>query len=310
MPELWSRLSAVLDGLDGDSEVVFVDDRSIDATPELLAQIHARDSRCKSIRLARNFGHQIAISAGLDAALGDAVIVMDGDLQDPPEIIPRLVARWREGFEVVYAVREQREGVRWWKRAAYSAFYRLLRRLASIEIPPDAGDFRLVDRRALDAFKQMPERTRYVRGMFSWVGFRQVGVTYERHGRYAGDSKYSLLRLVNLALSGIVGFSTLPLRLAIAIGAAVSTISFVIGIWALAARLADVFVPPGWTSTVVIVAFIGGVQLLLMGVLGLYIGNIYEEVKARPLYVIDEAVGLGATTAPAGDALRTSSSAH
>jgi glycosyltransferase involved in cell wall biosynthesis len=300
----------VLDALDGESEVVFVDDRSIDATPELLADVRARDGRCKIIRLARNFGHQVAISAGLDAALGDAVIVMDGDLQDPPEVIPRLVARWREGFEVVYAVREQRGGVRWWRRTAYRAFYRLLRRLANIEIPLDAGDFRLVDRRALDAFKQMPERTRYVRGMISWVGFRQVGVAYEREGRYAGESKYSLLRLLHLALRGIVGFSTLPLRLAIAVGATISTIAFIVGIWAIAARAADVFVPPGWTSTVVVVSFLGGVQLLLIGILGLYIGNIYEEVKARPLYVIDEAIGLELPPTLVGETLHRTTSAH
>ncbi len=309
LPELYTRLAAVLDELDGDAEVLFVDDASRDRTPELLADLHARDPRCKVIRLARNFGHQIAITAGLDFALGDAVVVMDADLQDPPELIARLVERWREGYEVVYAVREHRQGEGWLKRKTAAWFYRVLRRLSNVEIPVDVGDFRLVDRRALEAFRAMRERRRFVRGMFSWIGFRQIGVTYRRDERFAGEPKYSFRKSFRLAVDGIVSFSDVPLRLALFAGFFFSFASFVVGIAAIVAKLAGAFVVPGWASIVVVVSFLGGIQLTLIGMLGLYVGRVYEEVKARPLYLIREARGLAGDAPPpvAGD---TVASAH
>ncbi len=296
LPELHRRLTAVIDGLDGDAEILFVDDCSFDGSYDLLLELQRSDPRVKIIRFARNFGHQVAITAGLDHAAGDAVIVMDADLQDPPEVVRDLVARWQEGYEVVYAVRESREGESWLKRATAAWFYRLLRRIASIDMPLDAGDFRLVDRAALDAFRSMRERSRYVRGMFSWVGFRQVGVPYRRPERFAGDPKYSFQKSLRLAADGLISFSNAPLRLALYGGFLFSTLAFVVGIFAVVAKLAGAFVVPGWASILVVVALLGGVQLTLMGMLGLYVSRIYEEVKARPLYVIREAHGL--TPAP------------
>jgi glycosyltransferase involved in cell wall biosynthesis len=283
----------VLDELGADAEILFVDDCSYDGSHELLLELQRRDPRCKVIRLARNFGHQIAISAGLDFALGDAVIVMDADLQDPPEVVPDLLARWREGYEVVYAVREDRAGEAWLKRKTAAWFYRVLRRLASVNMPVDVGDFRLVDRRALDAFRSMRERRRYVRGMFSWVGFRQTGVVYRRPERFAGEPKYSFSKSLRLAVDGIVSFSNAPLRLALVWGFFFSVVSFFVGVFAIVAKLAGAFVVPGWASIFVVVSFLGGIQLMLMGMMGLYIGRIYEEVKARPLYIIRETHGLG-----------------
>ena len=283
----------MLDGLDADAEVLFIDDCSFDRSHEVLLELQRRDGRCKVIRLARNFGHQVAITAGLDFALGDAVIVMDADLQDPPELVPELIARWREGYEVVYAVREERAGEAWLKRKTAAWFYRVLRRLASVNMPVDAGDFRLVDRQALDAFRSLRERGRYVRGMFSWVGFRQTGVPYRRPERFAGEPKYSFRKSLRLAVDGIVSFSNAPLRLALVWGFVFSALSFVVGIAAIVAKLAGAFVVPGWASIVVVVSFLGGIQLTLMGMMGLYIGRIYEEVKARPLYIVREAHGLG-----------------
>jgi polyisoprenyl-phosphate glycosyltransferase len=282
----------VVGELDADAELLFIDDCSFDRSYEVLRELQRGDERCKVIRLARNFGHQIAITAGLDFALGDAVVVMDADLQDPPELVPELVARWREGYEVVYAVREDREGEAWLKRKTAAWFYRVLRRLASVNMPVDAGDFRLVDRRALDAFRAMRERGRYVRGMFSWVGFRQTGVPYRRSERFAGEPKYSFRKSLRLAVDGIVSFSNAPLRLALVWGFVFSAVAFVVGISAIVAKIAGAVVP-GWTSIVVVVSFLGGIQLTLMGMMGLYIGRIYEEVKARPLYIVREAHGLG-----------------
>jgi polyisoprenyl-phosphate glycosyltransferase len=294
LPELATRLTAVLDGLDGVSEVLLVDDASRDGTFRLLLDLHRRDPRFKPIRLARNFGHQLAISAGIDFALGDAVVIMDGDLQDPPEVVPELVARWREGHDVVYAVRTRREGETWLKRATAGLFYRLLRRLTRTDVPLDAGDFRLVDRRVVDAFKLLRERNRYVRGMFSWVGFDQVGVPYERDARFAGERKYSYRKSLELAVDGIVSFSTVPLRVVLAAGFVIALASFMLGLFALGARVGGWYSTPGWASLLLAISFLGGVQLTLIGVVGLYVGRIADEVKARPLYVVREAYGLGA----------------
>ena len=304
LPELQRRLTAVIDGaLDGDSEVIFVDDCSYDGNRQLLLELQRADPRVKVIRFARNFGHQVAITAGLDFAVGEAVIVMDSDLQDPPEVVPELVARWQEGYEVVYAVREEREGEGWLKRTTAAWFYRLLRRIASVDMPLDAGDFRLVDRSALDAFRSMRERTRYVRGMFSWVGFRQIGVPYRRPERFAGEPKYSFRKSLRLAADGLISFSNAPLRFALIGGFLFSSLAFVVGLFAFFARLAGAFTVPGWTSILVVVSFLGGIQLTLMGMLGLYISRIYEEVKLRPLYVIRETHGLAAPTHEPADPL-------
>lgn len=286
LPELERRLTALMAELDGESEVILVDDGSSDATPELIASLRARDPRFKSIELSRNFGHQIAITAGLDHARGDAVVIMDADLQDPPELVPELVRRWEEGYEVVYAVRGDRPGDSWRKRLLAGAFYRLLGRAADVELPRDVGDFRLVDRRALEAFRSIRERNRYVRGLFAWVGFRQVGVPYRRPERHAGESKYPFRKSLRLGVDAIVSFSDAPLRIALAVGFAMSLGSFVVGIGAVVVKAAGAFTVPGWTSILFVVSFLGGVQLVVLGMVGLYVGRIYDEAKQRPLYLV------------------------
>jgi dolichol-phosphate mannosyltransferase len=289
LPQLYKRLIAVVETLDGPAELLFVDDGSSDGTHRILEDLQQRDPRVTPLRLARNFGHQFAITAGIDHARGDAIVIMDADLQDPPEVVPDLVQRWQDGYDVVYAVRQRREGESWFKRATASAFYRLLRRFAETDLPVDAGDFRLIDRRAAAAFRSLPERNRYVRGMFSWIGLRQTGVAYARDERYAGEPKYSYRQSLRLALDGIISFSLAPLRVALALGFAIALVTFVIGLFAIVTRLAGVYSLPGWASIVVVVSFVGGVQLILTGVVGLYVGRMYNEVKARPLYILDEA---------------------
>jgi dolichol-phosphate mannosyltransferase len=294
LPELERRVTAVIDALDGPAEVILVDDGSVDSTPDLVTDLNRRDPRFKLLRFTRNFGHQMAITAGLDHAQGDAVVIMDGDLQDPPEVVPELIARWREGYEVVYAIRQDRSAEPWWRRTVIAIFYRTLRRLVDVDIPLDAGDFRLVDRRALDQFRRMRENNRYVRGLYAWIGFRQIGVPYKRGERYAGQTKYPLGKLIKLGADGIVGFSNLPLRAAMALGFLVAGTSFVIGLVAIALRIAHVGAVPGWASIVVVVSFLGGVQLIVMGTVGIYVARIYEEVKGRPLYILRDATGFAA----------------
>jgi polyisoprenyl-phosphate glycosyltransferase len=293
LPELWSRLSAVLDELDGDAEVVFVDDGSFDGTAEALRELALADTRIQVLRLSRNFGHQIAISAGLDYADGDAVVIMDGDLQDPPEVIPQLVEKWQAGYDLVYAVRRERSVEPFVRRAIIKLAYRVLRWLSDTDLPLYAGDFRLADRRVVAAVRSLRERNRYVRGMFSWVGFRQIGVEYRREERFAGMTKYPYRKLVKLAADGLISFSNVPLRMSLAIGFLVSVAAFVFGAVAIALKLANVFAPPGWASIVVVVAFLGGVQLVVIGMMGLYIGRVYDEVKARPLYVVEQRFAAG-----------------
>ncbi len=286
--ELVTRLCGVMDKLDGDSEVIVVDDGSSDHTYELMLGVARADPRFRVARLSRNFGHQIALTAGIDLSSGDAVIAMDADLQDPPEVILELAARWREGYDVVYAVRDIREGETRWKRAAAAIFYRAFNRISEVKVPLDVGDFRLVDRRVLDVFARMRESNRFVRGMFSWIGLRQIGVLYRRHERFAGDSKYPLRKLIRLALSGVTSFSVAPLRVALNLGFVVSLVSFALGIWSLIVKVAGFYNPPGWTSIVVVTTFIGGIQLIVLGVIGEYIADIHAEVKQRPLYVVSE----------------------
>jgi polyisoprenyl-phosphate glycosyltransferase len=286
--ELAAQLGKVMDSLDGDSEAILVDDGSRDRTYDRMLEAAVRDPRIRLVRLSRNFGHQIALTAGVDMAAGDAVIVMDADLQDPPEVVLELAKRWREGYDVVYAVREQREGETKFKRATASAFYRGFNRISEVQVPLDVGDFRLVDRRALDVFSQMRESNRFVRGMFSWIGLRQTGVTYARHERYAGETKYPLRSMRRFATTGVISFSSAPLRAALNLGFLVSFIAFALGIWSVVVKVSGLYQVPGWTSIVVVTTLIGGVQLIVLGVIGEYIADIHDEVKRRPLYVVSQ----------------------
>ena len=292
IPILIHRLDALLDALDAPAEVIFVDDGSRDATAIVLEGKARSDRRYRLLKLSRNFGHQIAITTGMDHASGEAVIVMDADLQDPPEIVLEMIAKWKEGYEVVCGERILREGEGRFKLLTAHLFYRLIGALSPTAIPGNVGDFRLVDRKALDCFLSMPERDRFVRGMFAWIGFRQAAVKFERPGRAAGTSKYSLRKMVGLAATGLVSFSDAPLRLALWAGAGVSALSllyglFVIGQWA----AGDPSLMRGWSSTIVVIAFLGGANMLMTGVIGLYVGRIHAEVKGRPLYIVERAVG-------------------
>jgi dolichol-phosphate mannosyltransferase len=293
LPLLHARLAEVVDQLDAPAEVIFVDDGSRDRSYELMLGIRRRDPRFRIIHLSRNFGHQVAITAGIDHARGEAVIVMDADLQDPPEVVLEMAARWREGFEVVSAVRAERHGETFLKKFTAAAYYRLLRRLTDVDIPEDVGDFRLVDRRALDTFKAMRESDRYVRGMFGWIGFRNTSVRFVRSERAAGETKYPWRRMTKLAIDGILSFSRAPLRLVLNLGFLVSAVSFLAGITSIVLKLAGVYTVSGWTSMVVAIFFLGGIQLTVMGMIGEYIGRIYEQVKNRPLYVIRRMHGVG-----------------
>jgi dolichol-phosphate mannosyltransferase len=245
------------------------------------------------VNLSRNFGHQVAISAGLDHSRGQIVAIMDADLQDPPEVLLRFIEKWRQGYAVVYAVRKQRkEG--FLKRSAYALFYRTFHSIAEIEVPLDAGDFCLLDRCVVDVLVALPEHHRFLRGLRSWVGFKQIGIEYDRDERYGGKSKYSLWKLVQLALSGYVGFSSLPLRAATWCGFFSAGVGFMLILWALATKLLEVSSPHGWTSTIAAILFVGGVQLLMLGIIGEYLGRVYDEVRQRPLYIVQSRLGFAA----------------
>jgi dolichol-phosphate mannosyltransferase len=286
--ELIARLGQVMDVLDGDAEAIIVDDGSRDRTYERLVDATRDDARFRLVKLSRNFGHQVALTAGVDVSSGDAVIVLDADLQDPPEVVLQLAARWREGYDVVYAVRDIREGETRFKRATAAAFYRAFNRISDVKVPVDVGDFRLVDRRVLDVFDRMRESNRFVRGMFSWIGLRQTGVLYRRHERFSGETKYPLRKMLRFAATGVISFSSAPLRAALNLGFLVSALSFALAGWSMIVKLTGFYDVPGWTSIVVVTTFIGGIQLIVLGVIGEYIGSIHEEVKRRPLYVIGE----------------------
>jgi glycosyltransferase involved in cell wall biosynthesis len=283
LPELIRRLTHVLsqDLLGLAYELVFVNDGSTDGSMQILCKLHADDPAVKVIHLSRNFGHQAAITAGVDHAKGDVVICMDGDLQDPPEIIPALIRQWRDGNDVVYAIRKARkEG--FVKRACYAAFYRLLGKLSMISIPLDAGDFALMDRRVVNCLKAFPERNRFIRGLRAWVGFRQIGVEYEREKRFAGLPKYTWLKLLKLAVHGLLSFSATPLRIATGLGFLISFGSLFGIIAILYLKLFTDKAIPGWTATVIPILLLGGIQLFSIGILGEYIAQIFDEVKQRP----------------------------
>ncbi len=291
LDELHQQVTKLIERLDGLSEVLLIDDGSRDGSFEMMLEINRRDPRFKVIQLSRNFGHQLAISSGMDLALGQATIIMDADLQDPPEVVLEMIQKWKEGYEVVYGVREKREGETIFKKWTASIFYRLLDKLAEMQIPRDVGDFRLVDRKVLDTFKALRESNRYVRGLFTWVGFKQIGVHYVRHQRFAGETKYPFRKMLKLAKDAVIGFSYVPLRLTLNLGFLISFLSILAGIWALYLKLTGGYTVRGWTSLAVVVCFIGGTQLIVIGILGEYIARIYEEVKQRPLYIVKDLRG-------------------
>jgi dolichol-phosphate mannosyltransferase len=295
---LCARLLPVLERIAGEAyEVLFVDDGSRDESAAIVAELNRGNPRLRGVHLSRNFGHQAALQAGLDRATGRAIVLMDADLQDPPELLPELVQRWREGFDVVYAVRRTRRE-RAWKRLAYHVFYRLLKAMSAIDAPVDAGDFCLMDARVVQTIATMPEQHRFLRGLRAWVGFRQTGVEYDRPARLAGEPKYTFRKLVNLALAGYVGFSTLPLRAAAWLGFACASAGFALAGFSIVARLTRPGVPQGWASTIAVILFIGGLQLIILGVIGEYLGRVYDEVRRRPSYIVRvESPGAGTTSA-------------
>lgn len=271
-------------------EILLVNDGSYDSSFSIMKKLAEKNSIFKLVNLSRNFGHQIAISAGMDLAAGDVCIVMDGDLQDPPETIPELIKKWKEGFEIVYAVRNKRDGENWFKLVTAKAFYRILKRITSVEIPVDTGDFRLIDKRVLDVLKDMPEKHRFIRGMVAWSGFKSCPVYYHREKRFAGTTKFTIGKMVQFSLNGITSFSTYPLKLASTFGLLVSLVGFLYLIYVIYLALFTNNTVEGWASMMVVVLFLGGVQLLSLGVIGEYVGRINEEVKKRPNYIISEKV--------------------
>lgn len=290
--ELYRRIVAVVDQLDGSVELVFVNDGSRDYSLQLLRDLHQKDSRICYLSLARNFGHQIAVTAGLNFVRGQVIVILDADLQDPPELIPDMIEKWRQGYQVVYAQRTHRRKESYFKRFTAYLFYRLLKRLADVEIPTDTGDFCLIDRQVADIINSMPERNRYLRGLRSWVGFHQTAIRFEREERFAGEVKYTFGKSLSLAVNGLVSFSKVPLRVSTYVGLLAAVVAILMGLLVLYWRI---FVPhsplTGFTIILVAVFFLGAVQLVSIGILGEYIGRIYEEVKGRPLYTLAEIGG-------------------
>ena len=292
IPETWRRLRGLRDAIhDCAIEFVFVDDGSRDGTLEALRAIARGDPSVRILAFARNFGHQLAVTAGIDAAAGDALVIIDADLQDPPELIPEMLCKWREGYDVVYGTRLERPGESWFKLATARAYYRVLDRLSEVSIPLDTGDFRLISRRVADTLRAMPERDRFLRGMVSWIGFRQCALPYRRAERFAGVSKYPLGKMLRFATDGILSFSTAPLRLSVNLGLIAATLALIGILYALVLRIFTNIWVEGWTALMIAVLFLGGIQLISVGILGAYVGRIYNEIKNRPLYVVQERIG-------------------
>lgn len=291
LPELYRRVTAVMEEAGEPYELILINDGSRDRSLEIMRELHEHDPRVKVINFSRNFGHQVAITAGADYARGDAVIIIDADLQDPPEVILDLIRRWREGYDVVYAVRAEREGETWFKEFTARLFYRLIASITNVDIPLDTGDFRLMDRRVVNAVKRMREQHRFMRGLSSWVGFRQTGVKYVRRQRYAGETKYPFRKMLKFAIDGITSFSYLPLQLATYFGFFIAALSLIGIILVVTLRLFGKTPLYGQASTLVAVLFLGGVQLIFLGIIGEYLGRIYDEVKGRPLYIVADALG-------------------
>lgn len=290
--ELYRRLTEVMEPTGHEWELVLVDDGSRDRSAEIIAELHQADPRVRGIILSRNFTFQVAVTAGLEHAQGDAVVLIDADLQDPPEVILEMIAKWQEGYDVVYGVRSSRAGETWFKKVTAKAFYRIINRITGIHIPVDTGDFRLMDRGVVEAVLQMRERNRFLRGMVSWVGYRQTGVTYERKARFAGETKFTVRRMTRFAVDAITGYSYFPLQLATYFGFLIAFVSTIAIILVIIARL---FFPTqpllGQATTLVAVLFLGSIQLISLGIIGEYLGRIYDEVRERPLYLVDKKYG-------------------
>lgn len=289
--ETYRRLREVMQQQPESFELIFVNDGSRDRTADIVRELASRDRTVRLIDFSRNFGHQVAISAGMDYAMGDAVVVIDADLQDPPTVILEMIEKWRQGYDVVYGRRLKRKGETLFKKTTAKMFYRLLRSMTTVDIPVDTGDFRLIDRKVCDVLRSLKEKNRYVRGLVSWAGFRQTAVEYVREERFAGETKYPLKKMLKFALDGITSFSYKPLKLATYLGMAVSAVSFIYLIVVIAQKLFTDSTTAGWTSTVAILLFFNGIMLMLMGIIGEYIGRIYDETKERPLYIVREASG-------------------
>ena len=292
IPELHERLQTFLKELALEAEVVFVDDGSRDKTFEMLEDFAKKDPRYSILSFSRNFGHQTAITAGVDHARGEAVVVMDADLQDPPEVVLEMIAKWKAGYDVVYGKRRSREGETFFKKITAAIFYRTFAAMIPIEVPLDTGDFRLMSRRVVLTLRALRETHRFVRGMVSWVGFKQTAVLYDRPARFAGETKYPLRKMVRFAIDGITSFSILPLRFSTYLGMTVATLSVLYAIYAVIDRFVLHHTVPGWTTTVVLIALLSSVQLLMIGILGEYVGRIYEQVKGRPLYVVRDRINV------------------
>jgi len=291
--ELYRRVSAVMDSLDDSVELILINDGSGDRSLKLMRELQERDARVCYISFARNFGHQAAVTAGLNFARGQVIVVLDADLQDPPELIPKMIESWQAGYHVVYAQRTKRKKESWFKRLTAYVFYRLLRRLADVDIPADTGDFCLMDRQVVDLLNSMPERNRYIRGLRAWIGFRQTAVKFERDPRFAGEVKYTFKKSLALAINSLVSFSKIPLRLSTYLGLFSALIALLMALLVLYWRLQQPDSPVTGLATILIaVFFLGSVQLISIGILGEYIGRIYEEVKGRPAYTIAEIAGL------------------
>lgn len=290
--ETYKRLKRVMEQTDGVYELLFVNDGSKDETLDMLKELAVRDDTVKYLDFSRNFGHQIAITAGMDYASGEAIVIIDADLQDPPELILEMIEKWKEGYDVVYAKRTKRKGETFFKKATAYAFYRLLQAATEIDIPLDTGDFRLIDRKVRDELVGMRERSRFVRGLVSWVGFKQTAIEYERDERFAGETKYPLKKMIRFSLDGITSFSYKPLKLASLLGFLLSLVSVVWMIVVLYLKLFTHSTVTGWSSLVMAVLFFNGVVLMMLGVMGEYIGRIYDEVKHRPLYILKESWGI------------------
>jgi polyisoprenyl-phosphate glycosyltransferase len=296
IPELYRRVSAIMDNLEDSVELILVNDGSRDRSLPLMRELHEIDPRVCYLSFARNFGHQAAVTAGLNFCRGEVIVVLDADLQDPPELIPTMIDRWRDGYQVVYAQRTKRKKEGWFKRFTAYIFYRLLKRLADVDIPADTGDFCLMDRRVVDVLNSMPEQNRYIRGLRAWIGFRQTAVKFERDPRFAGEVKYTFKKSLSLALNSLISFSKVPLRLSTYLGLFSALIALLMAFLVLYWRLQQPYSPVTGLATILIaVFFLGSVQLISIGILGEYIGRIYEEVKGRPAYTIAEVAGLEKT---------------
>ncbi len=286
LPVFYKRLRGSMDSLNDEYEIVFINDGSNDSSLKIIRGFQEKDRRIKILDFSRNFGHQAAITAGMDYAQGRAVVIIDADLQDPPEVIPSFIKKWKEGYDVVYGIRKERKGESFFKKFSAAMFYRILRKLTDMNVPVDAGDFRLLNREVVEVLKRIRERNRYIRGLISWAGFKQIGVFYAREERFAGKTKYSLKKMLKLAIDGIISFSSFPLRIATYLGTGVAIASFIYTIYAIFIHFFTEQTVAGWTSLIVAILFIGGLQLICLGLLGEYIGRINDEAKKRPLYII------------------------